>query len=81
MVSFVTLGIKKISCFFEILNANLGVKGIARKKQKSIGIRTTNRRAEILKAYLEMTEKTQTQVIEDFIDSLEEKVNKRKTRG
>jgi len=57
------------------------VKGIARKKQKSIGIRTTNRRAEILKAYLEMTEKTQTQVIEDFIDSLEEKVNKRKTRG
>lgn len=45
-----------------------------RKKVEQLGIRTTKRRLEILKAYTEKVEKNQTQVIEDFIDSLEVEV-------
>lgn len=48
-----------------------------RKKQENLGIRTTTRRMELLRKYAEMVEKSQTQVLEDFIDSLEEKVKEK----
>lgn len=41
-----------------------------RKKAENLGIRTTTRRITLLKKYAEQVEKSQTQVIEDFIDSL-----------
>lgn len=47
---------------------------MSRKKKENLGIRTTTRRMEILKAYAEQVEKSQTQLLEDFIDSLEGKL-------
>ena len=44
------------------------------KKDERICIRTTERRMNILKAYTEQKEKGITQVLEGFIDSLEEKI-------
>lgn len=48
------------------------------KKNVRISIRTTERRMKILKVYTEQKEKGITQVIEDFIDSLESELKKEK---
>lgn len=48
------------------------------KKDKKVSIRTTERRLKILKAYTEQKEKGITQVLEDFIDSLESELKKDK---
>ncbi|MDD4376296.1 MAG: hypothetical protein PHR25_05885 [Clostridia bacterium] len=45
-------------------------------KNEKISIRTTKRRQALLKDYAKKVEKNQTQVLEDFIDSLESKLKK-----
>lgn len=50
---------------------------MTRKKDKNLSIRTTTRRAEIIMSYAKQSEKTQTQVLEDFIDSLEVKIKEK----
>lgn len=47
---------------------------MARNKQATVSIRTTERRDSILRTYAEMKEKSITAIIEDYIDNLEQEV-------